>query len=386
MTPFEISSYLAGLKTDKARDANLKKIAPDHEFWVGVYHGMRPLVPYPIRFTLRDPPQYGNGVPSGIFTKIVEGMHAGTLSEVATVAAITAFAGHCTEEEWKSWYQPILEKKLRLPVTATQINKHCPEEYRLDNPRLSQMAPIEKGEPLPTQCVLEPYMDAQRLLILLRGKRSYVFLEDGTPVHRMLPGIFEKFATKEGMMLEVYEEDGRYTVRDVLLWEQFMDKGETAPVEVRKKVLEGMFAGQEVVEVIEGELHNTMETMRDDIGAFFQAGYSGVVFRPKGSGYHDDIANILVRPKRKSVLTCLSVNEGDGGTKYEGRAEYLWGSGTMNRKQIMTPVFYGLTFSERESSYQNREQLVGQKFDVISCGLDSDDRLMFPIFKKWKEK
>ncbi len=390
MTPLEISSYLAGLKTDKAREENLKKIAPDHEFWVGAYHGMRPLVPYPVRFSLRDPTHYGNGVPQGIFTKIVEGMHSGTLTEVATVAAITAFSEHCTEEEWKSWYQPILEKKLRLPVTATQFNKHCPEEYRLDNPRLPQMAPIAKDEPLPTKCVLEPYTDAQRLLILLRQKRTHVFLDDGTPVHRMLPAVFEKFTTDlrptEGVMLEVYEEDGRYTVRDVLLWEQFMDKVESAPVEVRRKVLEGMFAGQEVVEVIEGELHNNMDNIREDIGAFFQAGYPGVVIRQKGSSYYDDAANILICPKRKSVLTCSSIDKGEDGTKYEGRAEYVWGTGTMNRKKIETPVFHGLTFAERESSYENKEQLIGQKFDVISCGLDSDGKLMFPIFKQWKEK
>jgi hypothetical protein len=386
MTPLEISLHLASLKTDKAREENLKKIAPDHEFWVGAYHGMRPLVPYPVRFGLRDPSQYGSGVPHGIFTKILNGMHDGTLTEVATVSALTAFSGHCTEEEWKSWYQPIFEKKLRLPVTVTQLNKHCPKEYRLDNPRLPQMAPIARGEPLPTKCVLEPYMDAQRLLILLRQKRTYVFSEDGTPVHRMLPVVFERFATEDGVMLEVYEEEGRYTVRDVLLWEQSIDEVKSAPVEVRKKVLEGMFAGQEVVEVIEGELHNSTDTIREEVSAFLQAGYPGVVIRQKGSSYYDDAANILIRPKRKSVLTCMSIDEGAGGTKYAGRTEYVWGSGTMNRKKIETPVFYGLTFSEREASYQNREQLVGQKFDVISCGLDSDGKLMFPIFKQWKEK
>lgn len=363
--------------------SDLSTIDPDHEFWLAAHHGLQPLIPYPIGFALRDPQQYGNGVPDGVFVKILNGMITGALDEVATVNAITAFSAYCTESEWKDWYRPVLDKKLRLPCTITEFNKACPAEYRVENnPTLSTLVPVTKARGLPQKYLLEPHRDAQRLLILMQARKAWVFLEDGTPVHRMLPKVFDRFTTEDGVMLEVYEEDGKYIARDVMLWSQYASESPCPPVDVRMSVLERMLEGQDVVEVVE---YTEPEDPREDIAAWYQSGYDGVIFRAMGCDYHHEHANILIHPKRKSVLTVTKVEQGGEEGKYSDRAEYIWGSGQMNRKKFDSPVFHGLTYADRRTILDSSDEYIGRKFDVLSCGLDPNGRLIFPIFKQWKE-
>lgn len=273
---------------------------------------------------------------------------------------------------------------MRLPLTLTQFNKHCPPEYRVTgNPSLAQIERIEETKGLPSQFVLEAHTGSQRLLVLLRTDRTLVFLEDGTPVHRMLPNVLNRFSTDEGVVLELVEADEGLYARDVLLWDQFRKESPCPPVEVRLNVLERMLAGQDAVSMVEYILHENTDGVRDDIALFFESGYEGVIFRPLGITYFADHSNILVNPKRRSVLTCTQITEGTG--KYAGRAEYVHGRGTMNRKKFETPVFHGLTFSTRESILRGIDDYTGRKFVVRSCGLGEDGMLLFPVFQEWKE-
>ncbi|RKZ84589.1 MAG: hypothetical protein DRQ39_08155 [Gammaproteobacteria bacterium] len=363
---------------------NLSKIEPDSEFWIAAHHGLQPLITYPVEFALRDPKQYGNGVPDGVFTKILNGMLSGALDEVSTVNALTAFSAYCTEEEWTQWYRPVLDKKLRLPCTITEFNKACPKEYRIEcNPTPALLVPVAKAKGLPQKYLLEPHRDAQRLLILMQRRKAWVFTEDGTPVHRMLPKVFERFTTEDGVMLEVYEENEKYIARDIMLWSQFVGEIPCPPVDVRLSVLERMLDGQDIVEMIE---YTNSKDPREDIAAWYQSGYHGVIFRATGCEYHHEHANILIHPKRKSVLTVTKVDQGSDDGKYADRAEFVWGKGTMDRKKFDSPVFHGLTFADRETILKSSDEYIGRKFEALSCGLDSNGRLIFPIFKQWKEQ
>ena len=325
-------------------------------------------------------------MPEGVFAKILDGMMTGVLDEVATVNAISAFSSHCTEEEWTSWYRPVLEKRLRIPVTITEFNKAAPKEYRIEGvPTLSSLVPVAQAKGLPQKFVLEPYRDAQRLLVMLQQGKSWVFLEDGTPVHRMLPTVFERFATEDGAILELYEEKETLVARDLMLWSQFLEEVPCPPVDIRLQVLERMLAGQDAVEMVDYQVCDGSSIVRDDIQAIFQSGYPGVIFRAMECGYWHEHANILVHPKRKSVLTCTRIDEAEEGSKYEGRTEYVWGKGRMNNKTFESPVFHGLTFAERETILQERDERIGRKFDVLSCGLDSNNKLIFPVLQRWKE-
>jgi hypothetical protein len=362
---------------------DLSSIDPDHEFWIAAHHGLQPLISFPVGFALRDPKQYGTGVPVGVFTKILNGMLDGSLDEVTTVTAISAFAAYCTEEEWTQWYRPVLDKKLRLSCTVTAFNKACPKEYRIEsNPTLSPLVPVAKANGLPQKCFLEPHRDAQRLLILMQRRKAWVFLEDGTPVHRMLPKVFDRFSTDDGVFLEVYEENNAYIARDIMLWSQFVGEAPCPPVDVRLSVLSRMLEGQDVVEVVE---YTESKDPREDIAAWYQAGFDGVIFRAMECEYHHEYANILVHPKRKSVLTVTKIDQGEDDEKYADRVEFIWGKGRMNNKSFDSPVFHGLTFADRKIILEHRDEYIGRKFEVLSCGLDSNKRLIFPILTRWKD-
>lgn len=387
-TPLQIVEKLSSLKTDKAKQNFLTKLDPEHEFWIAAYHGLRPFVPYRIRFGLSDPKRYGAGVPLGVFPKILRGMENGSLDESTAVSAISAFCSRCTEEEWKSWYRPVLDKRLRLPISVTLFNECCPEEYLVKNFQPSVMRNMDEAEGFPETFILEPYINVERTFLFLRQNRSHVFLEDGTPVHRMLPKTFERFMTKEGAVLEVYEEEGRYLVRDILLEAQMLDASNKTPsTDKRLEIIRAMLPDSDVVEPIEHELlgKDDKERIRDTISLYLEAGYPGVVLRPDTVSYRHNHANIVIHPTKKNTLTCEEVIPGEKESKFEGRTLYLRGTGSRRGKKINTLVFHGLTFDERGTSLENKEDLIGKKFEVLSCGATKDGSLLFPVFQQWKE-
>jgi hypothetical protein len=387
MTTLNILSELNESTGLTEREALLKSIPASSDFWISAHHGLQPLIPYPVQYSLRNPITYGNGVPDGVFPKILNGMIDGTLNEIATVDAITAFSSYCTEDEWLNWFRPILDKRLRIPLTIKEFNKHCPRKLKVtNNPTLSTMVPAAKAKGFPTEFVLEPYTEAQRLLVLFRGNTTHVFLEDGTPVHRMLPKAVERFVGTEDTVLELYEMDGpTYVARDVLLWDQFIGETPCPPVNVRLQVLTDILQGANI-EVAEHYYHNGTTNPRDEITVMFQSGHDGVIMRTGKCDYNDDLANILILPKRKSILTCTRIHDGEGDHKYADKVEFVWGKGRMNNKSFESPVFHGLTFSDREMISNGREDFVGKRFEVLSCGLDANEKLIFPVFKRWKTK
>jgi len=388
MTPLEIVERLSQLKTDKSKEKLLRKIEPEHEFWISCYHGLRPFVPYNVKFGISDPHRYGAGVPLGVFSKILKSMEDGSLNDITTVDAISAFCSRCTEKEWKSWYRPVLDKRLRIPISLSLFNQFCPEQYRIQNFIPSVMTPLEDAEGFPESFYLEPYPVVPRLFLFLKSKRSFVFLEDGTPVHRLIPKLFERFVTREGAVLELYDENGRYTVRDILLEVQMLDTSiKTSFVNKRLEVLKTMISESESVEVIEHEFlgKDNKESIRDVISLYLEAGYSGVVLRPDSVGYRHNHANIVIHPNKKNTLTCTEIIPGEKGSKWEGRVEYFRGIGVRQGKKIDTLVFHGLTFDERGTSLEKANDLIGQKFEVLSCGVTDDGSLLFPVFQRWKE-
>ena len=363
----------------------LKSIPASSEFWIAAHHGLRHLEPYPVDYALRDPYQFGPGVPEGTFAKILDGMVSGALDEVSSVQAISAFSNYCTEEEWTSWYRPVLEKRLRISTTITEFNKVAPKEYRVtDAPTLPVLESVAQAGGLPEASVIEPYSAGERLLVLLQGKTTYVFLEDGTPAHRMLPQVIDRFRSNDTVVLELIDDHDKLYARDILLWDQYTNKSPCPSVDRRLAILQEMLAGQDALEVVEHFYHDGTTNPREDIATALQCGFPGLVFRSTNIGLLKDNRSILVHPKRKSVMTCTRIEEGEG--KYTGVVEYLWGTGRMNKQGFESPVFHGLTFQSREQILPMRDEFIGRKFDVVSCGLDPNGKLIFPIFKQWKEQ
>ena len=398
MTPLEIISKLKALKTNKGKEKVLADLDPEHEFWLGAHHGLTTFTEFKTGFAIQDPAAFGDGVPEGVFATIVNAMETGKLTEDNLIMALSKFSHTCTEEEWRLWYNPILSKRLILPVTLTQFNKYCPEHLRVHSFAVPGFVNI--GEtPTPTDFFMEPLYDSgdHRVFVFASTDDIRVFLDDGTEIKHNLPKELSNVAKKKmDVVFEAYMTTDFLVIRDVLLKNQFMGmKEKTGPLNIRLTVLatinDAILEKHCPYEVCIAESHRCSlnddedQSIRETFSMIIQQGYSGVIVRPANHEYFQADANMVIKPEKKSILTCTKLEKGKAGSKYERAIEYVHGTGMMNRKKFETPVFHGLTYPEKELLLENEENYIGRKFEVISCGLGPNNNLLFPIFTGWKE-
>lgn len=398
MTPLEIISKLKSLKTKKGKEKILADLDPNHEFWLGAYHGLTTFTEFKTGFAIQNPVSFGDGVPTGVFEKIVDAVETRKLTEENLVVALSKFSQTCTKEEWESWYNPILSKRLILPITITQFNKYCPEHLRVDSFAVPDFVNVGETS-TPTDFYMEPLYDSgdHRVFVFASTDDIRVFLDDGTEIKHNLPEELSNVAKKKiDVVFEAYMTNDLLVIRDVLLKNQFMDmKEKTGPLNIRLTVLstinDAILEKHCPYNVCIADTYKCSlnddedQSIRETFNMIIQQGYSGVIVRPINHEYFQENSNIVIKPEKKSILTCTKLEKGKAGSKYEGAIEYVRGSGTMNRKRFEASVFQGLTFTEKELLLKNEENYIGRKFEVISCGLGPNNNLLFPIFTGWKE-
>jgi len=240
MTLLEIIEKLKTLKTNKGKEKVLADLEPDHEFWLGAHHGLTTFTEFKTGFAIQDPVAFGSGVPEGVFAKIMNAVETGALTEGKLVVALTKFSQTCTKDEWDDWYNPILSKRLVLPVTITQFNKYCPEHLRVHSFSVPDFVNI--GEtPTPTDFFMEPLYDSgdRRVFVFASTDDIRVFLDDGTEIKHNLPKELSNVAKKKmDVVFEAYMTTDFLVIRDVLLKNQFMGmKEKTGPLNIRLTVL-----------------------------------------------------------------------------------------------------------------------------------------------------
>lgn len=394
MKSHEIVSKLNSLKTEKAKENLLDNTDKQHDFWFGALHGLSAFTPFRYQVIAQDPPEYGPGAPETVFVKIIAAMEQGRLSDIDYAAALTAFSRTCTENEWTKWYKPIIEKKLELKISIEQYNKFAPSNCQV---KLFEVPPVKLlkdiKRPVPN-FYMEPYPgeDAEKIFIVASSKSVKTYKADGTRFGMSLPKTFMDISGKDGpVVFEADLEGDTITLRDIVLFSQLMKMELSAPCQVRMKVLNDVYNQSlssysmiSLPEMYSCEDSSPEET-REVFSRFVEQGFSGAYIRPIDARYFDEHSTIVVEPKRKSILTCTKVLEGGKDSEYEGMAEYLKGSGTMNKKKFETFIFHGLTKSNRKTCLEHTDEYVGKKFEVLSCGLDKRENLIFPVFKEWRD-
>jgi len=57
----------------------------------------------------------------------------------------------------------------------------------------------------------------------------------------------------------------------------------------------------------------------------------------------------------------------------------------MNKQSFQTKVFLGLTLDQKEQYLKDRSDIIGKKFSIMSCGLDKNGNVLFPVFHEWRD-
>lgn len=391
MTPIEIVRKLEGYKSLTSQKKLLAGIPPEDNFWFEAHHGLSHFTPYPIRFVLQEQKHAGlvdyASIPN-VLRMILTSMFDGTLDEKTLPQAITALSLRARPDEWREWFEPVLTKSLTLPVDVTTFNHYAPEVLRVPGLPVAPQMDISGVNSMPAEFYLEPLIEGEHVLWFLENDGVSSYLADGTRWEHYSNRMFEDIIHDKlpvSLVLEGYMEDESITLVDINNRTLFMEGGKNH-MQLRQRYealreIEAMLETFPISTFMAVESHlcklSDATTTREAFNTIMQQGYSGAVLR------HDHGPRVIVKPTRKSVLTCSMITAGSG--KYEGAAEYIVGDGTMNRKRFSSPVFSGLTFDERKTILENRNDYIGKKYEVVSCGIGQDNKLLFPVFKQWRK-
>jgi len=390
--PYEIFKKLKSHKTEKAIIKVLSSIPDENEFWLCAHYALLPFSSWKVKLSFSNPEYYGGGVPDGIFTKIIEGMENELLSPTDTAYAFSKFSQACSKDEWTKWYLPTLERTLILPFSADTFNKVCPERFVVE--REWEPVPIRSVtdiKQLPREFYIEPFHQGENTYWFCDGDNVRSFRGDGREflhtISNDLKGVTSDL--NMGLVLVGYIHDGILVLTDVFPTDEVLRcDNNSLKFEVRREILENIVGklqqGDANIDIIESYPveRNDMQAVMNETNLILQQGYDGVLFRDsnQGCGYPD----ILVLPNVKSVITCTGISAGSG--YYTDKAEFVSGRGVLQKKKIHVNVLMGLTLDEREQYLKNVDSLIGDRFEILSCGLRQDsDEILFPIFKQWRK-
>ena len=360
------------------------------DFWHGCLHGCDTLSEYPLKFVVADPMRFGTGVPDNVFSKIIDGMISGDLSERDFAIALGKFSLYCDPTEWELWFKPILQKTLVLPIPNHVYNQYCPDRYRFTIVTVPKMIPLQTSKKIPSDFIFEPYVDLPRYFWFVTSDDVMIYDIHGDPFdHPARDALYDiKDGMNEGVVFDSYLDNDIWIFRDALTLTQYTGNEDSLPLEYRlelllqfyRLVLEPKGDDFTIIDFYSGSLvkdHN--DDTRRNFSLIIEQGYDGVLIRDR-KGLYFDSPDVIVVPEKSSILTCTEI------TMKDGVVEYLHGRGRIGKTSFETPVFHGLTVDMRGNIGQNTDEHIGKRFKVLSCGLGADQKLLFPIFKEWRTK
>jgi predicted Rdx family selenoprotein len=366
--PYEIFKKLQAQKSEKAVAKILSSISDEDEFWLCAHYALLPFSSWKVKLSFSNPTKYGAGVPDGIFTKIITGMENGLLSPTDTVYALSKFSQACSKDEWTKWYLPALERTLVLPFNAETFNKVCPKQFLVVREWEPVPArPIAATKQLPREFYIEPLLYEETTYWFCNSSSVRAFRSDGQEFLHTFSDDLKNVTTElnTGLVLVGYIDDGILVLTDVFPMDEVLHcDNNSLKYKVRREILENIVGklqqGETNVDVIESYPveRNDMQAVMNETNLILQQGFNGVLFRDsnQGCGYPD----ILVHPTTKSVITCTGVDD---------KARFISGRGVLQKKKIQTNVLLGLTSVDKEQYLKNMDSLIGDRFEILSCGL-----------------
>lgn len=396
MHPLEVLKKLRKLKTTKTRQNLLRKLPEDNPFWLIAWHVLDIYkVCFPFLSGLEDPYYYGEGAPVEIFTKILDIGESQIFNASKMHKAVIAFSKKCTEEEWTEFYKPILEGNLFIPLAPADLIEVSPHSHKYPTaPGKFDFKRIESLERVVFPRAIEPYPDAERAFWYFGPGIAAAFLPNGRRVdHPLLEKAKEVYdKTRVRIFIDLYmESEEILTIRDILHTDTFFHGlgNRNQSLKERQEALEQFInalwevgiTGADLIERYYLYADDSMQTIRGNTQMFYEQGYPGVVMVEKSGLVIEDIP-VITHPTKKNVVTCLDIIS--GADAYENKTEYLIYRGMIGGKKVTGRVHYGLTWEQRDTYFKDRDNLIGKRFEILSCGTNADGRVIMPVFQKWR--
>ena len=361
--------------------------------------------------------QDGAGLHWDTFLETTTQLENRTLTGNAARDRIDYLMALATQAEWNHWYRRILIKDLRCGVTEKTVNKFSDYPVPVFECMLADDS-AKHEKKLKGRVLLEPKLDGVRVVAICdvdrdevvlmsrNGKELANFPHINQQFEDMLDQLSESMVFDgeimsenfQVLMREIHRKDGAKTedavlnLFDCLTLKEFKTGGSAKPITERKTMLESFRLGANMqrVEYVACDLTEDRDRFLDYNKLCVDRGYEGIMVKPIAGAYECRRSTLWlkVKPFIEVSLTVVATEEGTG--RNAGKLGALIVEGTDMGKFIRTNVGSGLTDSDRESYWADRDKLIGQvievRADAITQNQDVTDEysLRFPRFLRFR--
>jgi DNA ligase-1 len=359
----------------------------------------------------------GAGLSWDVFYLVARQMEERTLTGNDMRNAVDDLCGRATMEQWNDWYRRILIKDLRCGITHKTVNKHSKYKVPVFECMLADDS-AKHEKKMVGDVLLEPKLDGVRVIAICDVDRDEVkmFSRNGKELSNF-PVILQQFdeildQLSESMVFdgEVMSEDFQTLMREIhrkagaktddailnlfdcLTLDEFKAGGSGVDLLTRKDILESYRFGDNI-KVISGTRMNLTED-RDRFIDFnkmcIDKGFEGIMVKPVTGAYECKRSTkwLKVKPFIEVSLKVIATEEGTG--RNAGKLGALIVEGEDSGKFIKTNVGSGLSDTDRETFWKDREQLIGHivevRADAVTQNQDVTDEysLRFPRFLRFR--
>lgn len=434
MQPEDVIYALSQTNSRLEKAEVLNSLQPDHDFWKGGHMALSPFITFGVKAIPNPdahaiPNAFDRKLPFRAFQNLADKLAARELTGHAAQNAIKEFASKCNPTEWEYWYKRILGKDLECGVAASTFNAAAPELHKVKLFECQLATDINKvnTEKFPTYSYLEAKYDGNRVLwfIYKNGKydaysrngklfhnfdvvgqqlallaNSPDFPEDGMVIDgEIISKDFNTLQTQARRKTDAQFE-GLFMAFDVLTITQFLNQERTAPLSIRREVLEDAIGWLEkeipegcLVELSYAEKGVNAQTDMTRIMDLFEqqveAGFEGIMVKDANAPYEFKRTKSWLKMKPTETYDMIITGTFEGEGRLVGSLGGFTVQAVVDGLLVTSDVGSGISDDVRGELWPIRDTLMGQvveiKADTISKNSDGTYSLRFPRFLKFRD-
>ena len=366
----------------------------------------------------------GKGITWLEFKEVIRQLETREVTGNTARQMVQQLADDSKKEEWNDWYRRVLIKDLRCGVTHKTINKHSKYKVPVFECMLATDS-VKHEKKMVGNVIVEPKLDGVRVIVICdvdkdevklfsrNGKELSNFPEINKTFDDMLDQMSESMVFDgevmsddfQTLMREIHRKSGAKTkdaklnLFDCLPLSEFKNGGSNSVNNVilkRKEMLESfkfhLKSNIHLVEYVKMDLSDEdgQKQFADYNKMCIDRGFEGIMVKPVNGVYECKRSTLWlkVKPFIEVSLTVKDTEEGTG--RNAGKLGALIVEGKDGGKFIKTNVGSGLSDTDRDTFWKDKDKLIGQvvevRADAITQNQDVNNEwsLRFPRFLRFR--
>ena len=360
------------------------------------------------------------------FWALLESLRTRSVTGHAARNAIAEVSQLFDSEEWNQMCRRVIIKDLRCGISEKTLNKVLGKtDWRI--PVFSCQLATDSNEhasKMKGQKRLEQKLDGVRVLAIVSGTVVNLYSRNGKPFHNfphiesaiaaLIPKLnlpakfvldgeiigesFQQLMRQAQRKTDVDTSDSVYAIFDYMLFNEFEEGFCNLPQWRRTLILESckdkfeyqsnclrIMTGINVdLDTTQG--HDVLRRYAEDAVA---AGFEGIMIKDVAAPYECKRSSSWMKWKPTITIDLNIVGFEEGTGKNLGRLGAIVCEGVDNDRRINVNVGSGLTDSDRDSFWADRDHLLGRvvevKADAVTQNQDGTYSLRFPRFERFRD-